>query len=195
MNKLIASMMLSSVAAFALQIYPIPVVLEHGKKYREFVIDEDSGKYQVYLKKWTQKNGEDILQDTKEVVAYPKIIQAPKKIKVYKKRNNLIPTEQAYRLILKELNINPVEGETKVLKTLSIPVFISPSSSKPLLELECKQSTLKLINRGNTHFKILSINEDKGVSYILPNQIKEVKHVKKDGTVHTNRGDYKYQCK
>jgi len=55
MNKLIASMMLSSVAAFALQIYPIPVVLEHGKKYREFVIDDDSGKCQVYLKKWTQK--------------------------------------------------------------------------------------------------------------------------------------------
>ncbi|NLC28501.1 MAG: molecular chaperone, partial [Campylobacteraceae bacterium] len=136
MKRIVLGTLLSSVAAFALQVHPIPVELEQGKKYREFTIDDDSGKYQVYLKKWTQDaKGQEVLEDTDAVVAYPKVLQAPKKIKVYKKRSTLIPQEESYRLILKELNVDKIEGQTRVLKTLSIPVFILPNTQKAKIEL------------------------------------------------------------
>jgi len=52
-----------------------------------------------------------------------KFYKTPKKIKVYKKRSNLIPQEESYRLILKELNIDKVEGQTRVLKNSLYPSF------------------------------------------------------------------------
>ena len=196
MKKIVLGALLSSVAAFALQVHPIPVELEQSKKYREFTIADDNGKYQVYLKKWTQDaKGQEVLEDTEAVVAYPSILQAPKKIKVYKKRSNLIPQEESYRLILKELNVDKVEGQTRVLKTLSIPVFILPKNQDPKLELECKGNTLQIKNSGNMHYKILSIAEKKMTEYVLPNQIKEVEDVGASGTVETNRGNYEYKCK
>jgi len=195
MKKIVLGALFSSVAAFALQVHPIPVELEQGKKYKEFTISDDNGKYQVYLKKWTQDiKGEEVLEDTDTVVAYPKILQAPKKIKVYKKRSNLIPQEESYRLILKELNVEKVEGQTRVLKTLSIPVFILPNTQEPKLELECKGNTLQIRNSGNMHYKILSITDKKMNEYVLPNHTKEVEDVKASGTVETNRGNYEYKC-
>lgn len=194
MKKIVLGALLSSVAAFALQVYPIPVKLKQGEKYKEFTID-DSGKYQVYLKKWTQNaKGQDVLEDTDAVIAYPKVLQAPKKIKVYKKRSDLISKEESYRLILKELNVDKVDGQTRVLKTLSIPVFILPNIQKAKIELECKGNTLRIKNSGNMHYKILSIADKKMLEYVLPNQIKEVKNVKVSGTVETNWGNYEYKC-
>jgi len=82
MKRIVLGTLLSSVAAFALQVHPIPVELEQGKKYREFTIDDDSGKYQVYLKKWTQDaKGQEVLEDTDAVVAYPKVLQDSEKDK------------------------------------------------------------------------------------------------------------------
>ena len=196
MKKIILGALLSSVAAFALQVHPIPVELEQGKKYREFTIDDDRGKYQVNLKKWTQKAKEqEVLEENNAVVTYPKVLQDPKKIKVHKKRSNLILQEESYRLILKELNVDKAEGQTRVLKTLSIPVFILPKNQEPKMELECKGNTLQIKNSGNMHYKILSIADKKMTEYVLPNQIKEVEDVKESGTVETNRGNYEYRCK
>lgn len=196
MKRIVLGTLLSSVAAFALQVHPIPVELEQDKKYKEFTISDDNSKYQVYLKKWTQDaKGQEVLEDTDEVVAYPSVLQAPKKIKVYKKRSNLILQEESYRLILKELNVDKAEGQTRVLKTLSIPVFILPKNQEPKMELECKGNTLQIKNNGNMHYKILSIADKKMNEYVLPNHIKEVEDVKENGTVETNRGNYEYRCK
>lgn len=92
--------------------------------------------------------------------------------------------------ILKELNVDKVEGQTRVLKTLSIPVFILPKNQDPKLKLECKGNTLQIKNSGNMHYKILSIADKKMTEYVLPNQIKEVEDVRASGTVETNRGNY-----
>jgi len=187
-------MILSSVTAFALTVYPIPVKIE-GKKYAEFHLGDDTGKYQVFIKRWEQEKGEDVLEDTKEIFVYPRVFQAPKTIKIYTKSKNL-EQEQAYRLVLKELNIKKKKGNDKtvVLKTLSIPVFIKPKNENPNLKIECTGQNLKLINNGNVHFKILSIANKKEVIYVLPNQIKEVQDVADSGVIETNRGFYEYKC-
>ncbi|MDX1808931.1 MAG: hypothetical protein R3331_05290 [Sulfurospirillaceae bacterium] len=195
MKKIVLVSLLSSIAAFALQVHPIPVEIQYGKKYKEFTIADDNGKYQAYIKKWTQDTkGEEVLENTNEVVVYPRILQAPKKIKVYNKRSNLIPQEKSYRLILRELNINKFEGQTRVLKTLSIPVFILPKFQKPKLELSCKGHALQIKNSGNMHYKILSITDKKMNEYVLPNHIKEVDNVRASGTIETNHGNYAYRC-
>ncbi|WOE70501.1 hypothetical protein RZR97_02755 [Hydrogenimonas thermophila] len=194
MKRLATAMILSSVAAFALTVHPIPVKIE-GKKYAEFHLGDDTGKYQVFIKKWKQENGEDVLEDTKEIFVFPKIFQAPKTIKIYAKSKN-IEQEQAYRLILKELNIKKRnDNKTVVLKTLSIPVFVKPKNETPNLKTECVGHTLRLINNGNVHFKILSIANKKEVIYVLSNQTKEVQDVENSGVIETNRGFYEYTCK
>jgi len=194
MKKLIGLAAIISTAAFALQVYPIPIKMDSSIRYKELHIEQDRGKYQVFIKTWNQNKGEDILRDTKDVVAYPKLIQAPKRVKIYRKQKGKIEIEKAYRIILKELNVKPTPGETKLVKTLSIPVFIEPVSKNPKLEVSCYGDVLKFKNSGNIHYKILSINKNKNMQYILPNQIKEVQHVGVSGTVKTNRGDFKYQC-
>ena len=196
MIKLTGLVAMLSTAALALQIYPIPVEINSNQRYKELVVEGDSGKYQVYLKSWSQKDTNDILVDTKDVVAYPKLIQAPKRVKIYKKYKGKMEVEKSYRIILKELNIkSTTPGETKVVKTLSIPVFLLPSSQNPKLDISCVDNVLELKNSGNMHYKVLSINGKNNMQYILPNQIKEVRHVGEKGTVKTNRGDFKYQCK
>jgi len=195
MIKLTGVITLLSTATFALQVYPIPINIDANQRYKELHVEQDTGKYQVYLKRWSQKDGKDILTDTKKVVAYPKIIQAPKRVKIYRKQKGEIKVEKAYRVILKELNIKSSSGETKVVKTLSIPVFILPYIQNPKLNISCIDNVLELKNSGNMHYKVLSINGKKNMQYILPNQIKEVRNVEEKGMVKTNRGDLKYKCK
>ena len=193
---------LSSISAFALQVHPIPVEIGFGQKVKELSIADDDGKYQVVVKKWTQNSqGEEVLEETTDVVAYPNIFQAPKKIKIYSKTERGVD-EKSYRILIRELNINDknqsVESEntTKVLKTLSIPIFLSPKGkSISSLKIGCTAGGVTLENDGNTHMKILSIGNRQMAEYVLPNFKREVHQVERHGKVETNNGSFEYECK
>ncbi len=195
-KKSLALIVIGSISAFALTVHPIPVQIDKDKRYAEFKIGDDSGKYQVFIKRWSQnEKGEDVLEDTKDIVVYPKLFQAPKVLRIYAKRKDP-KTEQSYRLILKELNIEKEsKGKTVVLKTLSIPLFVLPQKKKPKLRTECTKNVLKIVNEGNVHFKILSIGKKSEVIYVLPNQKKEVRNVEVRGEIETNRGKFQYECR
>jgi len=198
MKKSIVSIMLSTVASFALIVNPIPINIPKDYKYAEFHLGDDTSKYQVFVKRWIQKDGKDILKDTKNIFVFPKVFQAPKTIKIFVKKKN--PNKEiAYRLIFKELRIKKQQEEqtnkAMVLKTLSIPLFVKPSKEKPNLKIECKDNSIKIENKGNVHIKVLSINNKKSMFYILPYQLREVKNVDTEGFIKTEDGKYTYKCK
>lgn len=186
---------LIAIQSYALQVYPIPVELKDGKKLVEFQIADDHGKYQAAVQRWTQdSNGTDILSDTSDIVVYPRVFEAPKKLKVYQKNANL--NGSSYRLILKELAVSDdnVTTGTKIKKTLSIPIFVVPEGSKATVTNECSNNRLNITNTGQLPVKILNIDGKKLSEYLFPSRKKEVIVEGKSGVVETDRGKFEYRC-
>lgn len=186
---------LIAIQSYALQVYPIPVELKDGKKLAEFQIADDHGKYQAAVQRWTQdSNGTDILSDTSDIVVYPRVFEAPKKLKVYQKNANL--NGSSYRLILKELAISDdnTNTGTKIKKTLSIPVFVIPEGAKATVTNECSSNRLNITNTGQLPLKILKAGEKQLSEYLFPSHRKEVIVEGKSGVVETDRGKFEYKC-
>jgi P pilus assembly chaperone PapD len=195
--KKISLIALIAIQTYALQVYPIPVELKDGKKLADFQIADDHGKYQATIKRWTQDdNGSDVLSDTTDVVVYPKIFEAPKKLKVYQK--NPKPDGFAYRLILKELSVAADDSNssvgTKIKKTLSIPVFVVPEGSETTVVTECANQMLTITNNGQIPIKLLSVGSDKFSEYLFPSHKKEVKVEAATGVIDSDHGKFEYKC-
>lgn len=193
--KAFSFFVLIAIQSYALQVYPIPVELKDGKKLAEFQIADDHGKYQAAVQRWSQdSNGTDILSDTSDIVVYPRVFEAPKKLKVYQKNANV--NGSSYRLILKELAVsddNTTAG-TKIKKTLSIPVFVVPEGAKATITNECSNNRLNITNTGQLPVKILSVGGKQLSEYLFPSRRKEVIVEAKSGVVETDRGKFEYKC-
>ncbi len=130
--------------AASLQISPVMINLRAGQGATGITMQNMGeapvyGQVRVYL--WEQKNGDDVLTPTQDIVASPPIIQiAPKTsqvIRLVRRSQQLPATEQSYRILIDEIpreDSTPGNGVDIRLR-YSVPMFVLPSDEHgaPLL--------------------------------------------------------------
>jgi fimbrial chaperone protein len=122
---------------------------------------------QIRIFRWTQKNGKDVLEETRDVVASPPAIKlgAGKKTVIRVVRVNKTPaaTEESYRLIVDEIPKPPKPGHAGVGFSIrySVPVFFSKPGEDIDLAWKATVSGGKLVltaaNAGGRHVRLAGL--------------------------------------
>lgn len=149
---------------------------------------------QTLLMNWTQVNGEDKYEPTKDLIIAPPVVTVPPNreqiMRIGWRKPGPLKTELAYRVYISELA--PIADEKVrigvMLKlSVGIPIFIAPDSPQTAYTLTARRGggnavTLDMRNTGNVHIQLLRLDlldsQEKVVGsytkpfYILPQQAK-----------------------
>lgn len=143
--------------AAALQVSPVTVEFKSTEQAQAIYLvnnGKDPLEAQVRVRRWTQEQGKDKLDEADDVVASPAIIRvAPGErqvVRVVRKKATAPAQELSYRLLVDEL---PHKAKTDhsgltVLLRYSIPVFIAPagSASQPAEEGARAETNLSVVH-------------------------------------------------
>lgn len=178
-------MMLGGAAGAAnLQISPVMVNLRAGQGATGLSMQNMGdapvyGQVRVYL--WEQKDGDDVLTPTQDVVASPPIIQiGPKSsqiIRLVRRSQALPPTELCYRILIDEIpreDNTPAAGVDIRLR-YSIPMFVLPADERraPVLAWSVFKKDdawmLRVRNSGNQRAQIgaLAFSNAAGKQFVM----------------------------
>lgn len=169
-------------SAASLQVAPISVKFQPKETAKEIWLTNTSDHpihAQTRVLKWTQNDGKDILDPTREIVASPVVTQIQaggrQLIRIIKIEELDLHQEQTYRLMIDELpSAQKSEGQTglQLLLQYSIPVFIQSKQditvtnyTTSLAQINFKYTDQKLTaeNNANSHIRLSQLN------YINPN--------------------------
>lgn len=128
---------------------------------------------QVRTTRWSQRDGEDQYEPSREMIAAPSVFRlGPKAVQVIRiglRAAQAQPVEQAFRLFLEEVPAPPEPGQTGVRISLrmGIPVFVAPSGTGtgvPGADLRWQavrrddQVVLSASNSGALHTRLLDLD-------------------------------------
>jgi len=122
---------------------------------------------QVKVMRWSQSGGEDALEETRDILATPPVLQLGPKaeqiVRVALRQPPDVAREMSYRVVFQEVPQAPSKDfqGLRVALRLSVPVFIAPASGKPAADLVWESRwlpegklELSATNRGNAHVQI-----------------------------------------
>jgi fimbrial chaperone protein len=153
--------------------------------------DETPVVVQVSVVQWSQSDGADQLDDTREMLATPPVLQIPgmseQIIRVALRREPEAARELAYRVIFQEVPQAAAPDFTglRVALRLSIPIFVAPAKGKATADVSWAAQWLPdgdlevaATNHGNGHLQVIDFDLDlpggtpplRGITskYILP---------------------------
>lgn len=175
MRTLLAAVLMSAAtvapaSASTFNISPIRAQLTNGHRTEALTITnaEDSPVVvQVRVVSWSQKSGEEQLDDTRELLATPPVLQiaanSQQIVRVALRREPDPAQELTYRVIFEEVPQAAPKDFTglRVALHLSIPVFVAPAHGKASAELAWAshwlpngQIELAATNNGSAHLQI-----------------------------------------
>lgn len=188
----------TTAVAASLQVAPTSVELqasETGEAVWLSNTDADTPvRAQVRLFRWTQHNGEDTLEPTRDLAISPPLVElaggARQLVRVIRTGPPPTDTETSYRIIVDEVPDGTAADRTglQFLLRYSIPVFVLPAGEAPItyqlaprLEHDGDAATLVVTNHGGRHAQLADLAYvDAGgnrhellsglVGYVLPGQ-------------------------
>jgi len=170
------ALLLSGAAgAASLQVAPTSVVLDvdanAGALWLSNTDPNTSTRAQVRVFRWTQVDGEDVLEPTRDLAVSPPMLELdPSGRQLVRVVRIGVPpqdVEASYRIIVDEVpnDAGDKPSGLQFLLRYSLPVFIAPTGSPQMayeldgrLELEGKQPTLVVSNRGNQHAQLADLS-------------------------------------
>jgi fimbrial chaperone protein len=181
-------------AASTFNISPIRAELTAAHRTEVLTLmnaDDDPVVVQIHVVAWSQQNGEERLDETRELLVTPPVLQIPGKgeqiIRVALRREPDAIRELTYRVILEEVPQAAPLNFTglRVALRLSVPVFVAPLHGKASSEVTWEAHPLRdgefevaATNRGSAHLQIsdfeLTLAGDDGAlhgmtsKYVLP---------------------------
>jgi fimbrial chaperone protein len=186
------------VMAANISVYPLRGELSQAKTTEVFTVRNQGNEpvvVQASVVKWSQKDGKEVLEPTREVLVAPAVIEVPGNetqiVRIAVRRPPDATKEDTFRLLIQEV---PKRRDTKDSQitfalNISLPIFYSAASgptqgnlqvvgAKPRADAK-KLLALDLGNSGNGHVQVTSIraSDDSGqlatlgaMFYMLPNQ-------------------------
>ena len=167
---LTAAVMAAPASASTFNISPIRAELAAGHRTEALTItnaEDNPVVVQIRVVRWSQKNGAEQLDDTRELLATPPVLQIPANsqqiIRVALRREPDPAEELTYRVIFEEVPQAAPKDFTglRVALRLSIPVFVAPARGKANAELAWQsrwlangQLELAATNSGSGHLQI-----------------------------------------
>jgi fimbrial chaperone protein len=123
---------------------------------------------QVKVVAWSQKDGSEQLDDTREILSTPPVLQIPANaqqiVRVALRRDPDAAQELTYRVIFEEVPQAAPKDFTglRVALRLSIPVFVAPSQGRPNPQVAWQsrwlpngQLEIAAINHGTGHYQVM----------------------------------------
>jgi fimbrial chaperone protein len=133
--------------------------------------DETPVVVQVSVLQWSQSDGADQLDDTREMLATPPVLQIPgtseQIIRVALRREPEAARELAYRVIFQEVPLAAAADFTglRVALRLSIPIFVAPANGKASADVAWEARWLPdgdlevaATNHGNGHMQVIDFD-------------------------------------
>lgn len=176
MKKLVTLALLCGVAwpllAATFNVSPIRVGLSAQRPIVPLSVrneGDDPLVVQIQVVHWSQKDGEDVYETTKDILATPPIVTVPPRstqiVRVGLRRGVDPERELSYRVYLAEVPAPPAAEATRVHVALRIglPVFVSSATAyKPALAWklvpgEDGAATLRVKNEGQAHAQIANV--------------------------------------
>jgi fimbrial chaperone protein len=174
MRTLFAALLIAAAAlpasASTFNISPIRAELTAAHRTEALTImnaDDSPVVVQIRVVRWSQKGGAEQLEDTRELLATPPVLQIPANgqqiIRVALRREPDPAQELTYRVIFEEVPQAAPKDFVglRVALRLSIPVFIAPAHGKANAELAWQsrwlpngQVELAATNTGSAHLQI-----------------------------------------
>lgn len=186
--------------ASSLQASPVSITFEPTAQAQALQLDNTGSEpleAQVRVQRWSQRDGQDVLEEANDIVATPAIVKvAPGQrqvVRLVRSQAAAPAREQAYRVLVDELPGNRAAGTDSGLQVLlrySIPVFVNASATPASVDLSTLraqlaanaegQTELRVLNRGPAHVRISALATEAGtaarelvpglVGYVLPGQ-------------------------
>lgn len=126
---------------------------------------------QVKVMRWSQAGGEDSLEETRDILATPPVLQLAAKaeqiVRVALRKAPDAVRELSYRVVFQEVPQAPSKDfqGLQVALRLSVPVFIAPATGKPKADLSWTarwlddgRLELSATNRGSAHVQIIDFD-------------------------------------
>ena len=178
-------------------VSPVRVELSPAKPLSSVTITNDGDepvKLEVEGKLWTQKDGADDYQDTRELIVTPPVItlaaKASQIIRLGLRRGADPKNELSYRLFITEIRPQVKTEGTGVTMNLrlSVPIFVKPTAAvNPQLQWTAKKVEggnllLRAENTGNIHMQLANlqlnagtdvVGKESSAAYLLPGQAHE----------------------
>ena len=177
----------------AIELTPLRLVLSDSVTTSTLIVKNRSDTptlVQLKLLSWSQKNNEDVLEPSRDVLISPPVFTIPANgaqiLRAVLRRKADANKELCYRLYVREIEdqSRPVtNGSVNALLNISIPIFIEPVaklSSKLLWHAStdgAHKINIKLVNDGSQHIQIKSFQLSSGsansisqnvMRYVLP---------------------------
>lgn len=150
-----------------LKVFPVRILLAPDEPIQTMSIENSSdtpSRVQLRVYSWRQDRGEEILEDTRDVLANPgqfEIAPGATQIARFGLRTEAGAQEKSYRVILEEIPglRAPRPGEVQTLLRISIPIFVPPARASGALAWRAWPSGEREIrfavrNDGNMHVQI-----------------------------------------
>ncbi|QBE66146.1 fimbrial biogenesis chaperone [Pseudoduganella lutea] len=177
-----------------LQISPVSITFRAGQGASGITLQNqgDTPVYgQVRAYAWTQRDGEDVLGETAELVASPPIIEiaprAAQTIRLILKAGSPTAVERSFRLLIDELpRADGTQSGVDIRLRYSVPVFVPPAGdAAPVLAWRVFRQggewMLRVANTGAQHAQLGSTTLRNGagteiivskglLGYVLPGQ-------------------------
>jgi len=172
-------------------VSPVRVTLAAGRNTGALTVHNKSSEptvVQLEVLDWSQRDGEDVLVPTREVLATPPIFtlaaDGSQVIRIGLRGRAPAPQrELSYRLLIKEVVPDAAAGSSGVQVALhiSLPVFVMPvAASAPSLRWQARGGDaleLSAFNDGNTHLQLAGVRlggpdgtAHRVTGYLLPGQ-------------------------
>jgi fimbrial chaperone protein len=155
---------------------------------------------QIKLVRWTQNNGNDVYQQTKDLIASPPQVQIlPEKTRLVRvgwRSPGPVSQEMAYRMIVTDLTPYKQKANSVVLKLqINLPIFIEPDNVILKAEWQVKRIgnnklNIMITNVGNIHLKISKLtltNANNEVVASQPTMIYVFPGQSKQGTISVSK--------
>lgn len=172
--SLLLSLIAATVQAAGLQVTPTMIKVPAGRAADGLTLANSNSSplhAQARVFAWTQRNGEDVLEPTRDVAISPPMIELPGNSRQLVRVVRLVPppqdgVETSYRVIVDELPVTTDEGQTGLQFVLkySIPVFLVPAGDGVVApELHARLvndggvKALEVSNTGNGHAQIADL--------------------------------------
>jgi len=175
LKMLLAALAMANVAqASSFNISPIRAELG-GARHTEVMTltnaDDGPVVVEVRVVKWSQDNGADQLDDTRELLVTPPVLQIPGKgeqiIRVALRREPDTTRETTYRVIFQEVPQAAASDFTglRVALRLSVPIFVAPARGKAAADvawdarwLPSGELEVAATNNGSAHLQVIDFD-------------------------------------
>jgi fimbrial chaperone protein len=135
-----AALLSGPVFGAGLQVTPISLEIAAPEQAQSIILSNNGKapmRAQVRVQQWSQSEGEDKLESTREVVASPPLVEiAPgerQMVRIVRLQPAPVALERTYRLIIDELPPTeaaaPAQAGLQFLMRYSVPVFVSPAGA------------------------------------------------------------------